>query len=113
MCQGEELLSDPLDVRVLLLQQPFPRSPFFLEERPPFPVGKENVLVLRERRGVRLAGRNGGRRVRDIFCHRTAKNGVILIQLNLYVRAVIVFRLIGPELLGRIFWLRPGFQFFS
>ena len=54
MCQGEELLSNPLDVGVLLLHQPFPHGPFLPEERPPFPVGKKNILVLQER-GTRVA----------------------------------------------------------
>ena len=112
MCQGEELLSDPLDVRVFLLRQPYPRSPFPPDERPPFPVGKQNVLVLRERRGGRLAGGDGSRGVRDIFCHRTAENGVIFDSIESVRPYIIFFRLIGPELSDRIFWLGPVLFFF-
>ena len=45
-CQGEELLSDPLDVGVFVLQHPYPCGPFLPNERPPFPLGKRNVLLL-------------------------------------------------------------------
>ena len=45
------------------------------------PVGDKNVLLLLERRqgrpGPGLAGGDGRRGLRDIFCHRAAENGVI------------------------------------
>ena len=80
------------------------------------PVGDENVLLLLERRqgrpGPGLAGGDGRRGLRDIFCHGTAESKVIFDLIESARPAVASFSPMGPGLSDCIFWLSTVFCVF-
>ena len=73
----------------------------------------EDVLLLLERGqrrpGVGVAGGDGRRGVRDIFCHRTAENRVFFDSIESVRPAVKFFSPMGSGLASCIFWLSTVF----
>ena len=61
VCQGEEVISKPLDGLVLLGEQVLPLIPFLAEKvrHPPIPIGEQNVLLLHELRTRQRSGSRG------------------------------------------------------
>ena len=75
--QGAELGAEPMGEPVLVKDKGLPPASLSMVEvlPPQFPIGKQDILLLHEHKGVKptVAGRNGYRGIKDIF-HGTAGN---------------------------------------